>query len=182
MHNFSNNITFKSAFVIKNYIPYNHKLILLHEQYGKIICMFPKNHHAGLLTSGSFISCMVQKNHAIYSFVDLEIISNVQQEYLAFVHDIMRLCLQKVPSEVAVSELFDFLLYVFHNLKNLSEKGRMIVFLRLFLMLDLLPEHQEIYKAAIVDPCGIIIQEQAILEKYVVYSWNNFYQSLKNRV
>lgn len=164
------------AFVIKNYIPYSHKVLLLHQKYGKIVCMFSPNHQASLLTTGSLIWCQVQKTHTVYKFLDLEIEYNMPVSQLQFVHDIMRICFHKIPSSIVTPELFDFLLYAYHNFSNLTDKGRIVVMLRLFLMVDLLPENQEVYKAATLDPCGPIQKDIAALEKYLSLSWQNFYQ------
>ena len=167
------------AFVIKNYIPYSHKVIILHKKLGKITCMFSPNHQAALLTSGSLIWCSVQKTNTIYKFLDLEIESAVCLSQLQFVHDIMRLCLQGVVRDIATPELFDFLSYVHSNIEQLSQQGQMVVMLRLFLMLDLLPEEQEIYRIATLDPYGPISHGTAELASHVAQCFDNFYQQEK---
>ncbi len=179
MNYFVQNARSFPAFVIKNYIPMNQKVEILHFQYGKIVCMYPKNHQAAQLCAGSLIFCAVEKSQNMYKFVDLSIEfapHGLDVEHLQFIHDIMRLCQKTVPREIRVPEMFDFLLYVYRNLSQLSENGKSIVLLRLFLLLDLLPEQQDVYHIAIQDPCGVIGQDSKILHKYVALSWDIFYQ------
>lgn len=164
------------AFVIKNYIPLSNKVVILHKLYGKISCMYVKNHQASLLTTGSLIWCQVQKNNQMYRFLNLEIESSVLLPQLSFIHDLMKLCLTKVPADIMTLELFDYLWYVHTNREQLSNKGQMIVLLRFFLMLDLLPEEQEVYRVATLDPYGEISYDCGLLQSYISHCWDNFYQ------
>lgn len=160
------------AFVIKNHVPYSFKVILLHQKHGKIVCIFDKKDQAALLTSGSLIWCSVKKMKNLYTLDNLEIESQAPLHSLIFMHDLMRLCLQALPSNISVPEFFDFLLYARQNLDTLSQKSKNIVFLRLFLMLDLIDEDHLIYQAAIMDPTGHITHEVSLLEKYVQHCWD----------
>ncbi len=174
-----NNASSVPAFVIKNYIPISQKVEIIHSQYGKIVCMYPRFHQAALLCAGSLIFCTVEKNQKFYKFVDLSIEfapHGLCIEELQFIHDIMRLCQKTVPREIRVPELFDFLLYVYGNLAHLSNDGKSIALLRFFLLLDLLPEQQDVYQVAIQDPYGAKEQDSKILYEYVQRSWDNFYQ------
>lgn len=166
------------AFIIKNYLPFSHKVLLLHKLHGKIFCMFGKNDHAALLTTGSLILCAIEKQRNIYHFLDLDIDSNVDVLHVPLMHDIMRICLQQIPGNIAVPELFDFLLYVHHNMERFCDKARQVVMLRLFLMLDLLADDQSMYHAAILDPAGPINHDILELQKYVTICWDNFNQKL----
>jgi hypothetical protein len=167
------------AFVIKNYLPISQKIEIVHFEYGKILCIYPKNHQAALLSSGSLIFCAVEKSQNVYRFLDLSIEKSahgLSMEQLVFVHDMMRLCQKSIPREIRVPELFDFLLYVYRNLLTLSQAGRSVAMLRLFLLFDLLPEQQEVYQIAIQDPCGAIPQDAKFLNECLQRSWDNFYQ------
>ena len=167
------------AFVIKNYLPISQKVEIIHFEHGKILCIYPKNHQASLLSTGSLIFCAVEKSQNVYRFLDLSIETSahgLSMEQLVFVHDIMRLCKKSIPREIRVPEMFDFLLYIYSNILTLSEVGRSVAMLRLFLLLDLLPEQQEVYQIAIQDPCGIISQDFKIINEFVQRSWDNFYQ------
>lgn len=182
MNYISDQVAYDFAFVIKNYIPYSHKVVLIHRRHGKITCIFPKQHQAQLLTVGSLVFCLVQKSNQVYTFLDLQIEyapQTVSISQLQFFHDMMKLCMHHVPRDVGVPELCDYLLYVYSNIENLSDKGRLVVLLRLFLMFDLLPQQHAIYLAATQDPYGSIDQERSVLDRSVCMSWDNFYQSEK---
>lgn len=166
------------AFIIKNYLPYSHKILLLHQVHGKIFCMFGKNDQAALLTTGSLVWCMVEQTLKLHQFLAIEIESNLSMQHIALMHDIMRICLNRVPNNIAVPEFFDFLLYVYKNMDLLCDKGRQVVLLRLFLMLDLLADDSAMYHAALLDPTDVLSQDGAILSKYVLMCWDNFYQNL----
>ena len=164
------------AFVIKNHTPYDFRVVLLHQTYGKIVCRFNKTDQAVLLTSGSLIWCTVQKNHITYKIIHLEIESQVAIQNLKFMHDIMKLCLHGMPTNIAAPEFFDFLLYVQKNVNKFSEKSQKIALLRVFLMLDLLVDDEVVLQVAILDPAGKILQDKITLEKYIKHCWNNFFQ------
>ncbi len=166
------------AFVIKNYIPYSYKVLLLHAEYGKIFCMFGPQDQAMLLSTGSLILCAIQKKHTMYHFVDLHIELNVSMNHLHFVHEIMILCMKSLPSGIVVPELFDFLLYLYRHIDTLSIKGKNIALLRFFLMLDLLDDNISMRHAAILDPVGTIPQDNTLLDTYVVQCWDRFFQNM----
>ncbi len=168
--------TMQLAFVIKSHIPYTFKVILLHQKYGKITCMFSKDHQAMLLTSGSLIWCNVEKIHNSYRLMSIEIESHISNQHLSFVHDVIKLCLFQLPSKISVPEFFDFLLYVWWHMDKFCSKAQKIVLLRLFLMLDLLDKDVQVYKIAILDPMQAVTYEKILLETYVASGWNNFYR------
>ena len=166
------------AFVIKNYAPVCNKVEILHKKYGKIVCIYPKKHQAALLTTGSLIVCEVEKMPYAYTFSYLFIEKNplsTSAKKLHFIHDIMKLCMSMLPFDVCVPELFDFLFYVYGRFDQLSDDGRKIVLLRLFLLLDLLPEHHDAYQAAVQDPYDHSVKNTAILEQWIVESWDKFH-------
>lgn len=138
--------------------------------------MFGKTDQAALLTSGSLVWCNLHKTQNFYTIVNLEIESQIDQKNLVFMHDIMRLFLHALPANIVVSELFDFLLYVWGNIHIFSAQSKKIVLLRLFLMFDLLDDDLILYQVAILNPTGQISVKLAVLEKYVARCWNNFYK------
>jgi len=167
------------AIVIKNYIPMAQKVEILHYQHGKVMCMYPKSHQAAQLCAGSLVFCTVEKKHNIYTFIDLSIEfapHGLSLEQLQFIYDIIKLCQKSIPRDICVPELFDFLLYVYRHLSELSEKGKSVAMLRLFLLLDLLPEQKGVYQIAIQDPHGFIAQDGKVLKSYVALSWDIFHQ------
>jgi len=165
------------AFVLKNFVTTSNKVILLHQKLGKITCIYSYKDSAKNLCSGSLIRCLVEQRNNYYTFVNFvtEFTPiNRSVSMLYFIHDILRLCLTKLPYNVAVKELFDFLLYVFQSLPILTAEGQQIVLLRLFLLFDLLPEKQEMYQCAIQDPHGVIKQSEDNLKLYVQACWDTF--------
>ena len=162
------------AFVIKNYVPDCYKVLILHQLYGKIFCKFFKKDQATLLTTGSVIWCSIEKTSNLYQFLQLDIESQIMVKDIFLVHSIMKFCLEKVPKEIAVPELFDFLLYVQSHKDQFDEKACCVVILRMFLMFDLIGSDLSMHKAASLDPTGPIDYDIAVLKSYVAYGWHNF--------
>jgi hypothetical protein len=179
LHNARVGSHFHWAFVIKNKIPYGHKVLLLHQTYGKIWCNFSKFSSARLLTTGSIISCLLEKTTFGFQFVDLEIQSQIHPKDLIFVHELMRVCLHAIEYHVPVAELFDFLCFVYHHLHELEQKNRDIVLLRLFLMCDLLPESPQGYSIATCDPLTPVPCDEGFLHQQIAKCWDNFEKSHK---
>ncbi len=163
------------AFVIKNFVPVYQKVQVLHAQYGKIMCVYPQKHQGALLTTGSVILCHVEPFNNVYRFEYLEIVrsaNSVEIMQLQFIHEIMLICLKFIPNNIAVSDVFDFLLYVYRDIDNVSSAGKKIALLRLFLLCGLLPETQELYRIAMQDPYGNIANSEQLLERYVKIGWD----------
>lgn len=172
------------AFVIKNFIPLCHKVQILHEQYGKIICMYPRNHQARQLTTGSIILCHVEPTNRLYRLEYLEIVQSVistDLDQLQFVHDIIKICLKLVPDNVVVSDIFEFLMHVYQNIDTLSATGRKVVLLRLFLMCEVLPATSELYYAAMQDPFNVLSTDVQLLDRYVQIGWHEITQQKENQ-
>jgi len=172
------------AFVIKNFIPLSHKVQILHEQYGKIVCMYSQDHQARQLTTGSIILCHAEPMHRLYRLEYLEIIRSVVStdlQQLQFVHEIMKICLKLVPDNVVVSDIFEFLLYVYQNVDTLSVVGRKIVLLRLFLLCEVLPSSSELYQAAMQDPFAMVPRDLLLLDRFVQIGWHEIAQQKDNR-
>lgn len=140
------------AFIIKTQIPYSHKILLLHEKYGKIWTIFGKNHQAMQLSCGSLILCSIEKKGHQFVLDQLDIEMHISKDQLFFVHDIMRICLYALHYAVSVPEFFDFLRYAYTHMHRFSESGKQIILLRLFLMCDLLGKDQHAYRIATQDP------------------------------
>lgn len=167
------------AFIIKNFIPLYHKVQIMHEEYGKIVCMYSADHQARQLTTGSIILCHIEPTHRLYRFEYLEIIRSVAStdlDQLQFVHEMMKICLRLVPDGVAVPDIFDFLMYVYQNIDRLSITGRKIVLLRLFLMCEVLPSSSELYQAAMQDPFANLLTGQLLLDRYLQIGWHEIAQ------
>ncbi|OGB86087.1 hypothetical protein A3J41_01035 [candidate division TM6 bacterium RIFCSPHIGHO2_12_FULL_38_8] len=168
--------------MIKTEIPYRCTVILLHQKYGKIVCIFGKTDQAAVLTAGSFIWCSVVKTTTFYSLDTLEIQSQLAIKDLRFMHEIMRLCLYNLPKNIAVPELFDFLRYVQGHIDQFDDKSKHVALLRIFLMLDLVPDQPYIYQAAGLNPTGLIDIDLAVLQQYAQQCWSNFHRSKKQLI
>lgn len=163
------------AFVIKNHVPYSCKVVLLHQKYGKIIGIFSKYDQAALLTSGSLIWCSVQKKNNVYALTHVDIETQINVRHVPLMHEIMKLCLHQLPKNIAIPEMFDFLLYLQGHLDQFSDKALKVIMLRLFLMLDLLDAKPDVYQMATLDPMKTDHVDNNLLVAYVSQGWNNFY-------
>lgn len=167
------------AFVLKNYLPDKHKVVILHKYLGKITCVYNKKDVASRLCTGSLLFCEVSKKKSWYEIDQIDVVmipTGCSVQDITFFHEIVLLCLKILPSEIMVAELFDFLWYVFQNLKELTDSGKQIVLLRLFLLFDLLPEHPLMHQSALQDPYGIIQNSSGQLTEFVTVCWKRFYQ------
>lgn len=167
------------AFIIKNFIPLSHKVQIIHEQYGKIVCMYSQDHQARQLTTGSIILCHVESTNRLYRFEYLEIVRSIAStdlDQLQFVHEMMKICLKLVPNNVVVPDIFEFLMYVYQNVDTLSIVGRKIVLLRLFLLCEVLPSTSESYQAAMQDPFANTLVDHPLLDHYVQIGWHEIAQ------
>lgn len=167
------------AFVLKNYLPEKQKVVILHKYLGKITCIYNKKDAASRLCTGSLLFCVVSKKKSYYEIDQIDVVMipiNCSIEDITFFHEVVLLCLKILPSEIMVSELFDYLWYVFKDLKQLSSKGKQVVLLRLFLLFDLLPEHAVMYKFALQDPYSSIQNTPLQLAEFITICWKRFYQ------
>ena len=160
------------------------KVQILHAQYGKITCVYSKDHQAARLTTGSLILCdVVAFGRNLYSFEYLDIVQNIQArdlEQLQFVHEMMLICFKSLPAAVAVEDVIQFLQEVYIQLPNLTEAGRKVAMLRLFLLTGVLPEHPDLYRAAMHDlPAPSVDHGQ--LKKYIAIGWDYFHQNHEQR-
>ncbi|MBP7854627.1 hypothetical protein KAZ82_01680 [Candidatus Babeliales bacterium] len=153
---------------MKTGLPYACKVLLLHEKLGKVWCIFDTKHQAVLLHTGSLIFCRLELFKNTYRFIDIEIESMLESKYVPFVHSIMKICIKAVQENVAAPELFDFLRYVFSHMQDLTEQGRTVVLLRIFLMCDYWNYDALSYQIAISDP--------ALAEHYDQQKLNNILQ------
>lgn len=167
------------AIVIKNFVPFSYKVQIIHEQYGKIMCMYPKDHQARLLTTGSIILCSVEATHRFYRLEYLEILTTAvaaDLDQLQFMHDMIKVCLKLVPENVAVSDIFEFLLHVHQNMRNLTIQGRRVALLRLFMLCEVLPVTPELYHLAMQDPYAITSYPADMVDRFLKIGWHEITQ------
>lgn len=183
MNKFSNNLNNPASIVLKNLIVRCNKVIILHQHFGKINVIFQDGHQAAQLTTGSLILSNVEKQDKVYKFLDLDVIFipiEFSMNQLIFLHDIVRLCLHLLPSRIKCPELFDYLMYVYGNVSNVSEYGKKIIMLRLFLLFDMVPDKNiYIHQFAVQDPYNIMMKEDAKLDLYLKRCWDRFYSEQK---
>lgn len=176
-----NSSIFAKAFVLKNFIPERYKVILLHEVLGKITCVYKKYERASRLCTGAQIICTVEQRQNWYEIIQFDLLfipEKLALEGLHFVHNISKLCLHLLPANVAVGELFTFLLYVYQHFEELTEQSECIILLRIFLLFDILPENKNMYRCALLDPYEKITQSDDDLMHYVDICWQQFYQQV----
>jgi hypothetical protein len=167
------NVSWHHAFVIKTQIPYSHKVLLFDAQQGKIWAIFKKNHGASQLSSGSFISCVLEKKQHVFALESIEIERHIVLDEIEFVHDIMRICLHGLPYGVVSHELFDFLHYVYKNMNQFCNQTKKIILLRLFVMCGILDDSQSKYQAVIIDPVKAVDLSSIELEQLIANCWTN---------
>lgn len=171
------------AFVIKNYSPIFYKVEILHKEYGKIVCIYPKHHQAMLLTTGLFISCVVEPFNNSYRLENVEILNTgatTDIEQLEFVHQIALICIKLVPKGIAVDDIFNFLVYIYKNIENLNEYNRKIILLRLFFLCELFDGSLDLYKIAMQDPFGKPLDDIQYLNKYVQIGFHKLFEEKNN--
>lgn len=136
------------AFVLKNFFPHQHKIILLHETLGKISCYVSQKHKAVLLAHGALISLRVQIQKNYYRLEDIDIVLSPYElvSYdLYFVHDILKICLKILPYHVQVTELFHLLCDIYRNLNNLTALQKKFYILQIFFAVELFPDNEKLY-------------------------------------
>lgn len=172
--------TLTPALVLKNFVPFSNKVVLFHKTLGKITCIYSRLDQAAKLCTGSLIECVVEPYKNWYRFQTIDVLFvplGISLLKLSFIHDVTRLCLQMLPAKVPVYELFDFLWYVYQNITTLPFDGQLIALMRLFLLFDLLSEHEvAMYRCALQDPYEEVKEPSKSLHSFVQICWNRFYE------
>ncbi len=163
------------AFVMKNFIPLRKKVHIFHAQLGKIMCIYPQDHQAHLLATGSIILCDVQPRGSWYTFEYLEIIRSthsIHVDQLVFIHQLMKICLLMIPQEVVVSDVFEYLLDLYRQEFNLTQIGRQKALLRMFILCDVIPTSPEAYRLAMLELDQECMIDESVLDRYVTQGWH----------
>lgn len=169
------------AFVLKNFIGVQNKVVIFHKSLGKITCVYTNREIAAKLCTGSLIYCSVERQRSYYSFAQVHVDYvplACSLSTLSLIHDIVRICWHLLPAKIAVHELFDFLLYVYKHIESLSLLGQKVVLLRMFLLFDVLPHNPGIYLCARKDPYATITESEIELQKYILQCWSKFDQEI----
>lgn len=165
------------AIVLKNYFPHKNKVIILHEQLGKISLFFDDKHQAARLCNGALMYCQVttkQNGRYACDFIDTYFIPFHDAGYdLYFVHDLLKICLECMPDQNKVTEVFDLMIEIYQNLADLDACHKKIYLLKLFLFLDIFPEDKKIYQLVMQDFKLHDHNVDQVLQKALQYCWNS---------
>ncbi len=165
------------AIVLKNYFPKKNKVTILHEQFGKINFYIDEKHQAARLCTGSLIYCdVIKKQTSGYQcdFVDAYFIPFDDHVYdLYFVHELLKICLQFMPDQTQITDVFDLMCKIYKNLAGLDRCKKNIYLLQLFLFLGIFPENKKLYQIVMQDDSLHNHDTDQLLEKSLNFCWNN---------
>lgn len=167
------------AFVIKNFSPISFKVKILHSKYGKIDCVYAKDHQAKLLTVGSLIACNIEHVNHRYSFSYLDILYSpmaLELEQLEFIHKIMLICLRLLPDSIPVEDVFLCIIDLYKKNFELTLRAQKLLLLRLFFLCEIFEENVQIYKIAMQDPLLGSLYDAKLVEKYLEIGFHTLHQ------
>lgn len=164
------------AVVLKNYFPKKNKVTILHEQFGKINLFIHEKHPAARLCNGSLIYCDVVKKKSLYEcdFIDAYFIPfHDDSQDLYFVHDVLKICLQYLPFQLPLSDVFNLVIDIYKNLHGLQPCQKKILLLKLFLFIGIFPENKELYYCVMQDNQLHSHDNDELLQQGLRYCWNS---------
>ena len=165
------------AFVLKNFFPQKHKVVVFHDLYGKITCFSSPKNQVARLCNGSFIRCMVSKknNHYQLDVVDIDFVLFDCNKYdIYFVHDVLKICYNILPFHAATPELFGLLEEVYKNLSIISSQQKKVYLLQIFLLLGIFPEDPQIYMIVTQNNKPLSDLQDEKIDKALLFCWNLF--------
>ena len=158
------------AIVIKNYFPKKNKVTILHERFGKINLYIHEKHPAARLCNGSFIYCHVIKKESSYQ-CDVIDPYYVPVEDLYFIHDILKICLDFMPDQMPMEDVFDLIVLIYEWHENLSSCQKKIFLLKLFLYVGVFPENKKLYQHVMQDTMLHTHDSDILLQQALQYCW-----------
>ena len=164
------------ALVLKNYFPKKNKVTILHEKYGKINFFVHENQDTSRLCNGSMMYCDIQKKDATYQchFIDTYFIPLDQNKYdLYFIHDLLKICLNFVPWQVAMPDIFQMIIEIYRQLDNLSCEEKKIYLLKIFLYIGIFPEDKLLYQVVMQGHRLHIKNIDKLLYNALNFCWNH---------
>lgn len=164
------------AVVLKNYFPKKNKVTILHEQFGKINFFIDEKHQAARLCNGSLIYCDVIKKKSSYQcdFIDAYFIPFHTDSYdLYFIHDILKICLQFMPNQSMMSDVFDLVIDIYKSIHSLQSCQKKIFLLKLFLYIGIFPENKKLYHCVMQDNELHNHNSDVLLQQGLRYCWNS---------
>lgn len=162
------------AIVLKNSFPKKNKLILLHESLGKISIFFDEKHSAARLCNGSLVYCSVLKKQSSFRCEQIEayfIPMTFTLSDLSFMHDILKICLQFLPEQTSIPDLFELIVAMYSNLEHLPVCLQNIYLLRIFLYVGIFPENKKLYQSIVQQYELHNHDSDIMLQQGVQYCW-----------
>ena len=166
------------AIVLKNYFPKKNKVIILHEQFGKISLFIDERQQASRLCNGSLIYCDIIKKQSSSSyqcdFIDAYFIPFHDAAYdLYFIHDILKICLHFLPDQMNVIDIFDVIIDIYKQLEGLQDCQKKIYLLKLFLYVGIFPENKKLYQHVMQNNQLHTHDNDALLQQALRFCWNS---------
>lgn len=159
------------AIILKNYFPKKNKVTILHERFGKINFYIDEKHPAARLCNGSLMYCQIIKKQSMYQcdFIDAYYIPS---EDLYFIHDILKICLNFMPTQVMMVDVFDIILEIYQDLEFLQDCQKKIFLLKIFLYLGVFPENKKLYQCVMQSNSLHNHDSDSLLRQALSYCWS----------
>jgi hypothetical protein len=92
---------------------------------------------------------------------------------LYFIHDILKICLNFMPDQMSMSDIFDLVIDMYQKLDRLEECQKKIYLLKLFLFLGVFPENKNLYQHVMQDNQLHTHESDLLLQQGLKYCWNS---------
>ncbi len=137
---------FQQGIVLRCFMPYQRKMIVLDREIGRIECSVPWKAYKGLVVQAGLIAYVLSPLHRTYALVDIELVALpvlwVRGDIL-FLHHILELCVHLLPLHSSnVESVFDLLmvLYTLENLEYNQKFFKQLFLCRFFAILGMYPD------------------------------------------
>lgn len=165
------------AIVLKNYFPKKNKVTIFHQTFGKINFFIDEKHDAAKLCNGALIFCEVIKKRSTYQFLAIDPYFVPFQDDdlydLYFIHDILKICLQFMPDQLAMNEVFYLVMSMYEQLALFHGCKQHMFLLKLFLCLGIFPENKTLYQQVMQGSHVHSDENEALLQQGLRYCWNS---------
>lgn len=166
--------------ILKTYAPKKCKISLLDKTLGRIEAISPRVPYCDTVIPGMVATYFLAKRHGhLYELTGIELydIPLALARYdIYFFHHVLEICHYFLPLNLAVSTIYDLLLFLleFHEKIN-STWHKKIFLLRFFLYLGLYPEHkgtgEESWEHLIYEPIDIMLEKKTRISERTVEQW-----------
>jgi len=164
------------AIVLQNSFPKKNKVTILHEQFGKISFFVHEKHPASRLCNGSLMYCEVEKKGSVYTcnFIDAFFIPFSHSTLHAkFMYDILKICLNFMPDETIMDDVFSLVMYVYEQSHNLDFFQKKIILLRIFLYVGVFPEDKLLYQIVMQEGLQYSDRYDLVLQQGLTHCWQS---------